>query len=82
MTQFLEKYQAYIAKIRAHGHPLASFECPACTQILETERPYLDGNEKWDSWGTCPYCESIFFKVVPAHGPVEIKLIEDRSHVH
>lgn len=54
----------YLAKWKAEGKPVLSYEAPCCGSPLETTAP-SDG-ETWDSFTTCPQCGELHFKVVTA----------------
>lgn len=69
------EYEAYMDRWRAGGRPVASYACPTCTAEIEVPRPSRAG-EVWDSLMTCPECGAVHFKVVPAHGPVEVREFE------
>ena len=61
-----QEYQAFIAKVKAHGGRLLQFPCPCCHKEIETLAP--SGRSVWDTLATCPFCEGTFIKVVTATG--------------
>lgn len=63
-----DAYDAFITRCRQDGVSLASFECPACGESIETPRP--EHGHVYDSITTCPHCEHLFFKVVRSNGTV------------
>lgn len=55
-----EEHDAYIAKLRAAGRALASYQCPHCkNEIFTLAAP---AGERWDSLASCPHCPELHFK--------------------
>jgi predicted RNA-binding Zn-ribbon protein involved in translation (DUF1610 family) len=57
-----ERYLEYIAQLQAGEAHLLTFPCPDCGEETRTQAPE---NEKcWNSMATCPFCGTLYFKVV------------------
>lgn len=57
-----QKYQAFILRCKASGTPLLRFTCPQCSNDIET--PAAPHGDEWDSISTCPFCGTVYMKVV------------------
>lgn len=57
-----ERYLEYIAQLQAGEAHLLKFPCPDCGEETRTLAP--DKEPCWNSTTTCPFCGSLYFKVV------------------
>ena len=70
MKTLKQRHDDHIAKLKASGVTLTSFNCPACNTVILTRVP---DSGVYDTVTLCPECEEIFFKIVHADGRVVIK---------
>ncbi|MDX5979560.1 hypothetical protein [Vreelandella alkaliphila] len=71
MTDLKQRYTEYNNRLRADGHKLLAFPCPACDQAIETQA--APAGDEWDTLANCPHCEAMYFKIVTstaAHGVI------------
>ncbi|MFH2500205.1 hypothetical protein [Morganella morganii] len=57
-----EKYIRWVNGLKAKKVVLVTFSCPHCGAGIET-LPAPD-REVWNSLTSCPFCESVFMKLV------------------
>lgn len=72
MSHLQKSYKAWLERIRSKGGDkrLAHFFCPQCSAAIQTLKP--PHAQVWDSLGSCPACEAVFFRKVFCDGRVEI----------
>lgn len=58
MFTLKQRYSEYKDRLRASGVKLVSFDCPCCSEIIDT-KPAPKG-ETWDTMATCPHCEGMY----------------------
>lgn len=63
-----ERYLEYIVQLQAGESHLLTFPCPDCGEETRTLAP--ENGTCWNSTTTCPFCGSLYFKVVQ-HKKVE-----------
>lgn len=57
-----EKYIRWVNGLKAKKVVLVTFPCPHCGGEIETLP--ASGREVWESLTSCPFCESVFMKLV------------------
>lgn len=57
-----QDYQAFISRCKANGSSLLSFKCPQCSSDIKTLA--APQGDEWNSITTCPFCNTVFMKVV------------------
>lgn len=64
MSSLKEKHEAYIAKVRAGGSKTAFYSTPCCRKELEDRLG--EKGRVWDTLAVCPYCGTVYLKVITA----------------
>jgi uncharacterized C2H2 Zn-finger protein len=67
----LENYLKYINNAEGRGEKFLVFKCPYCRQILKTSP------DPGDTFSTCPYCLTNYFKITHQNGIVTTKTMSD-----
>lgn len=60
--QRINRYELWLAAARRNGEPRVTYPCPYCGHQLVALKPAA--GITWDSFSTCPYCGSNFYKVI------------------
>lgn len=60
MPTLMERYQEYNNRLKARGIKMVSYQCPCCSESIETQ-PAPKG-EKWDTLSECPHCNRLYMK--------------------
>ncbi|HEE9956656.1 TPA: hypothetical protein R8G59_004170 [Citrobacter freundii] len=58
----IKRYLNWVIYLETQSVPLALYKCPACECQVKTMMPG-DG-EQWDAFTSCPFCGSVYFKVI------------------
>jgi uncharacterized Zn finger protein (UPF0148 family) len=61
MISLKQRYTEYNDRLKASGARMLSFNCPACSQSIETQA--ATKGDTWDTLSTCPHCEALFMKI-------------------
>lgn len=61
----LQKHEEYIARVRAKGAKILSYDCPnpECGKAVEVIVPENKRAGTWDTSCTCPHCGDLQFKI-------------------
>lgn len=61
MAKLMKIYTEYNDRLKARGAKLIKFECPICSESIET-LPAPNGH-LWDTLAQCPHCEAFYMKI-------------------
>lgn len=67
------RYQAYVAVLKANGNAL-TFIAPCCGKSIQTQAAVDD--ETWTPLACCPYCGTLFRKIVTKTSAKAVLLAE------
>lgn len=59
----LKAHDAYMGRWKAEGKPFLMYITPCCGRKMDSASPANQG-ETWDSFTTCPHCDSTYYKRV------------------
>ncbi|EPE3083914.1 hypothetical protein Q4R26_09330 [Morganella morganii] len=72
-----EKYIRWVNRLKEQKVVLVSFTCPHCGAGIETLP--ASGREVWDSLASCPFCESVFMKLVSGKRVITARFFAETS---
>lgn len=61
-AQKINRYELWRAAAMRNGEPRVLYPCPHCETQLIALKPAA--GVTWDSHTECPYCETLFYKVI------------------
>lgn len=59
-----QNYDAHIARLKAFGAKILSFNTPCCGKVVETQAPAFPA--AWASQENCPHCGKLYLKTSTA----------------
>lgn len=75
----LERYLEYAEALKANGNAL-TFTAPCCGESIQTQAAVND--ETWTTLACCPYCKTLYRKIVTKTLAKAVLLAEETCDEH
>ena len=70
----INEYNDYIRSFPAER--LTMYIAPCCGETLHTLKPDADSDRPFSTASSCPFCKTLYFRIVHKDGLVEVKVIK------